>query len=241
MIEITINNNSQQLNYEVVQSEETKNFHKYIKSFSPTTGASVEGKLKFLESISPSYAASHIYEFELVNSGFMYVDKLDEIKKEYEDKSYGTRLIETINEFTKGSLGYGKPVPDFLLTSIDGKEKLGPASFKGKYLLIDFWASWCGPCRRENPNVKRAYNAYKDKGFEVLGVSTDRTETPWKQAVEKDGISWNQVRDDKGIVSSKFGITSIPTIYLVNPEGIIVGKNVRGASLETALEYFLGK
>ena len=139
-----------------------------------------------------------------------------------------------------GPIKVGSKVPEFLLKSMDGKS-YGPQSFKGKYLLLDFWASWCGPCRQEVPNVKRAYDKYKSKGFEVLGVSTDQNDQSWQGAVKQLGMNWTSVRDNTGEVSGIFSIKYIPTVYLISPEGIILAENVRGAALDQLLEKYLSK
>lgn len=132
---------------------------------------------------------------------------------------------------------------DFTQNDPDGKPvKL--SDFKGKYVLLDFWASWCGPCRQENPNVVQAYNKYKDKNFTVLGVSLDRQNQrdAWLKAVKDDGLTWTQVSDLKfwnNEVAKMYGIRSIPQNYLIDPTGKIVAVNLRGADLEKKLAELL--
>jgi peroxiredoxin len=115
------------------------------------------------------------------------------------------------------------------------------SSFKGKYVLIDFWASWCGPCRQENPNVVKAFNNYKDKGFTVLGVSLDQpnAKDKWMKAIHDDNLTWTQVSDLKfwgNAVAVQYGIQAIPQNFLIDPQGKIIGKNLRGEALNKKLE-----
>ena len=135
----------------------------------------------------------------------------------------------------------GSQAPEIALPNPQG-DTLRLSSLKGKYVLIDFWASWCGPCRRENPNVVRVYNAYKDKGFEILGVSLDRSKAPWVQAIEKDGLTWQHVSAlnyFSGPAAKTYGVGAIPYTVLIDPEGKIVAKNLRGKALENKLAQVL--
>lgn len=137
----------------------------------------------------------------------------------------------------------GEIAPDFTQNDPDGKPvKL--SDFRGKYVLIDFWASWCGPCRGENPNVVKAYNQYKDKNFTILGVSLDNGngKQNWLNAIKKDGLTWTHVSDLKGwdnAVSRLYGIRSVPQNVLLDPNGKIIAKNLRGKALEDKLAEIL--
>ncbi len=132
----------------------------------------------------------------------------------------------------------GSEIADFSQTDTSG-HKLNISSLRGKYVLIDFWASWCRPCRMENPNVVAAYNKYHQKNFTVLGVSLDQAKAAWLNAIHTDGLTWNHVSDLKGWsneIATKFQITSIPQNILIDPKGIIIAKNLRGEALDKKLE-----
>ena len=136
----------------------------------------------------------------------------------------------------------GAPVLDFSQNNTDG-QPVHITDFKGKYVFVDFWASWCGPCRGENPNVLQAYNKYKDKNFTVIGVSLDDNGDKWKKAIKEDNMPWPQVSDLKGWkneVSTYYGIQGIPSSLLIDPQGKIIAKNLRGEALNSKLAELFG-
>ncbi|HEY2720569.1 MAG TPA: TlpA disulfide reductase family protein [Chitinophagaceae bacterium] len=134
-----------------------------------------------------------------------------------------------------------KPAPELSLPDIDGRE-IKLSSFRGKFVLVDFWASWCLPCRRENPNVVKAYNKYKDKNFAILGVSLDKEKDDWLQAIQEDKLSWTHVSDLKewnSIAVSTFGFNSIPFNILIDPQGKIIAQGLDGDRLDIKLSEVL--
>ena len=141
------------------------------------------------------------------------------------------------------SLRIGSMAPDFTQPDTAGTQ-VSLSSLRGKYVFVDFWASWCAPCRAENPNVLKAYNKYKDQNFTVLAVSLDENRKSWLKAIKDDNLPWTQLSDLKGFASEAgklYAVTSIPASYLIDPEGKIIAVNLRGEALELALEQNLNK
>lgn len=153
----------------------------------------------------------------------------------------GIRIAKKLEVLKRSAIG--QPFIDFVQNDTSG-HPIRLSDYKGKFVLLDFWASWCHPCRAENPNVLSAYNLYKNKNFTVVAVSLDEKLDEWKKAINEDKMPWQQVSDLKGFKNSvavMYGISAIPCNFLINPDGIIIAKDLRDVALKNKLAEVLGK
>ncbi|WP_167856739.1 TlpA disulfide reductase family protein [Hymenobacter aquaticus] len=171
---------------------------------------------------------------------FAFIDSMStQFKKSMPDSRYTKALAAKLDPLRATAVG--SAAPEISLPAPDGKT-VALSSLRGKYVLIDFWASWCGPCRKENPNVVRAYNKYKGKGFEIYSVSFDQDRDKWLKAIQADGLTWTHVSDLRGWESAAgqtYGVKAIPQSVLLDPQGRIVAKNLRGEALDAKLASVL--
>lgn len=195
------------------------------------------------------YSAELIRTYEVNLATFQLVSALNKdnqlelkdslaraLNKKYPGLYYIEDLVASMEKARATAIGV--VAPEIHLPNPDG-EIVTLSSLKGSVVLIDFWAQWCKPCRMENPNVVKAYNKYKDKGFTVYGVSLDRTKEKWVKAIEEDGLTWTHVSDLQyfnSVAAQTYGVASIPFSILLDREGKIIAKNLRGKALEDALE-----
>lgn len=187
-----------------------------------------------IRSMKNSIAALYAVNYLNAEEEFPFLDSLaNEMKIRLPHSKYAKRFVEQVEGMK--ALSIGQQAPDIVLPNPDGEEK-SLSSLRGKYVLLDFWAAWCRPCRVENPNIVRLYNEYNDKGFEVFGVSLDRKKEDWIAAIQKDNLNWTNVVDLGSKAAILYNVNTIPESYLLDREGKIIGKNLRGKALEEKLE-----
>lgn len=197
--------------------------------------------VKLIKDNPKNYASAYLayqlnsYDTKLENAQTAFNNLDASVQESY----YAKKLKDIIDRLK--STAIGSKAPEFTASDLNGKD-ISLSSFKGKYVLLDFWASWCSPCRQENPNVVKAYAQFKDKNFAILSFSLDESKEAWQQAVASDKLTWTQVSDLKGWASSvanQYGIQSIPSNLLLDPDGKIIAKDLRGDDLIQALSITL--
>ncbi len=200
---------------------------------------------EMIQTHSASPVSGYIIYQEFNNNPNISLAELEEVvgylDKNFLNTKFGKLAQQKLMQINGTAIG--KKIMEFVQNTPDGKP-VNIRDFEGQYVLIDFWASWCGPCRVENPYVVSAYNKYKNKGFTILGVSLDQNQNAWLKAIEKDGLTWTHISDLKGwgnTVAQAFGITSIPQNILIDKQGVIIAKNLRGESLQKKLQEIFGE
>lgn len=197
--------------------------------------------MAFAKANNKSYASAFFsYQFNSYNADLQAAEtaynNLDAIMQQ----SFFGKKLKGVADALKAT-GIGGIAPNFTLQTPDNKTVI-LSSLKGKYVLVDFWASWCGPCRQENPNVVKAFNQFKNKNFTILGVSLDEDKVAWQNAIAKDHLTWTHVSDLQGWkskVAAQYSVQAIPANFLIDSEGKIIAKDLRGEDLINKLSEVL--
>lgn len=233
----------------LMQQGKFDSINSYQKAFEAEKAKVKQVAKVFINENIPSIVVFALIDQFSFDQDFKFLDSLNKrMQKEMPNSKY-TKMLSSHFEKAKGmkdgaisgSVSEGNAAPDFELPTPDGK-KIKLSSFQGKVLLLDFWASWCKPCRAENPNVVRLYQKYKNKNFDILSVSLDEDKDAWTKAIAADGLTWTHVSDLGGWESAivpVYGIESIPSTYLLDAKGKILAVNLRGAELEARLAEIL--
>jgi thiol-disulfide isomerase/thioredoxin len=238
-----------------IQDEFGKTTKEGVKVYSlevrKKAGESVQKTVEELRNVRLMFATSHpdsfmgLYTFSQVLDQKFVPSEMESLfnnfSAELKSSALGRKTLERIDIAKRAQTGI--KVTDFTQNDLEGKP-FTLSSLRGKYVLVDFWASWCAPCRAENPNVVKAYHELKGKNFEIVGVSLDYPggKAVWADAVKKDGLPWIHVSDLKGWkneVAILYGINSVPQNLLIDPQGMIIGKNLRGEALTEKLKQLI--
>jgi len=232
------------LEQNAINARETNNTQEFEKIRLQYFDDLKQKNIKMKEAIweaTPNLSAIYGLNYLDANAEFNFMDSVaTSFKSSGKLLGYAQSIIDRVENMRR--LAVGSPAPEISLPNPNG-EIVTLSSLKGKYVLIDFWAAWCRPCRMENPNVKRMYETYASEGFEILGVSIDRKREDWVRAIEKDGLPWKHVLDLQRTGDGPariYEVETIPATYLIDPEGNILAKGLRGPTLRAKLKEIFG-
>tara|TARA_Y200000002_G_scaffold362282_1_gene349199 strand:+ start:403 stop:1533 length:1131 start_codon:yes stop_codon:yes gene_type:complete len=170
------------------------------------------------------------------------IDVYENLSNRIKVSDVGKNIADLLSQY-ENPIEVGEIAPDFTAPSLNGTDvTLSEELSKNNVTLLDFWAAWCRPCRVENPNLVRLYKSYKNEGFDIIGVSLDRTKEQWEQAIEDDNLLWTQVSNLNfwnDPIARRYSIRAIPQSYLINNKGVVIGKNLRGNDLEESIKFAL--
>jgi thiol-disulfide isomerase/thioredoxin len=230
---------------ELYDSLQTKKDQKGVDSVVKLFNTLEKRSKDWVRHFAKDHPASYVSAFEVYQS-YSYNPDAKELDTLYNGLSadirasyFGRKLSRVLETAKKTDIG--NIAPDFSQADVKGKT-VSLSSLRNKYVLLDFWASWCGPCRAENPSVVRAYKKYHPKGFDILSVSLDDDKDKWMEAIKKDHLAWQHVSDLKGwknSVAAQYGIQGIPMNFLLDKEGKIIAKGLRGEDLDKKLEEIM--
>ena len=222
------------------EKKDTKRIEQIEQDYAAAQTDVVNKVKAMLPDMGTSLVSLFALNFVDINTNFDTYDQLAQrFQKENPDSPNAKALIGRVARI-KGVM-VGSEAPEIALSDTTGKP-VTLSSLRGKYVLLDFWASWCGPCRNENPNVVRMYDKFKDKGFAIYSVSLDKDKESWVRAIRNDRLTWTHVSDLKywqSEAAQKYGVQGIPATFLLDKDGKIIAKNLRGDALEQKLEEIL--
>lgn len=228
---------------EAEQENNEEKMEQIVEQYDSLENVQKEIAINYIKKNTESVVSPYIVIKELVHD--LSLQEMQQYAQGFDSTLARTKYMKQINNRinTLEKVDIGKQAPDFTLPNPDGEAiSLSSLTENGNYLLIDFWASWCGPCRNENPNVVALYNDYHDKGFDIMGVSLDKEKGAWLKAIEADKLTWHHVSDLKGwnnAAARLYGVNSIPHTVLLDKEGVIIAKNLRGEELRSKIEELL--
>jgi peroxiredoxin len=223
------------------QKKDSKKIAAIQQDFEAASQKMVTTVKALLPEMGTSLAALFATNFLNPETNFPTLDTLARrFEKERPNMKQGQVFVGNLKRMR--GVPVGDVAPDITLNNPEGAP-VSLSSLRGKYVLIDFWASWCGPCRQENPNVVRVYNKFKDKGFTIYSVSLDKDKAPWLKAIEKDGLVWTSHVSDlkywQSVAAQTYGVNGIPATFLLDKDGRVIAKNLRGAALEQKLDELM--